>query len=92
MPQQPHIVLIHGLYMRPLLMRPMARWFEGQGYSTSSFSYRTTSESLERNIEQLSAHLPALYLEKWRPTPRTWKPSGRAGVVARCAGLYRMAS
>ncbi|TCK04237.1 PGAP1-like protein [Marinobacterium mangrovicola] len=60
MPAQPHIVLIHGLYMRPLVMRPMARWFEEQGYTTSSFGYRTTSEPLALNIEQLGAHLNAI--------------------------------
>ncbi|SEG67253.1 lipase family alpha/beta hydrolase [Marinobacterium lutimaris] len=60
MPAQPHIVLIHGLYMRPLVMRPMARWFEAHGYATSSFGYRTTSESLQLNIEKLDAHLNAI--------------------------------
>jgi len=59
-PDQPHIVFIHGLYMSPLVMRPMARWFEARGFSTSSFGYRTTSESLERNIEKLCAHLDTI--------------------------------
>ncbi len=60
MSDQAHIVLIHGLYMRPLVMRPMARWFEAQGYSTSSFGYKTTSESLELNVENLSTHLSSI--------------------------------
>lgn len=59
-PDQPHIVFIHGLYMRPWVMRPMARWFETRGYATSSFGYKTTTESLELNVEQLSAHLDAI--------------------------------
>ncbi|WP_432695691.1 lipase family alpha/beta hydrolase [Marinobacterium sp. YM272] len=60
MPDQPHIVFIHGLYMNPLVMRPMARWFEARGYATSAFGYKTTSESLELNIEKLCAHLDAI--------------------------------
>ncbi|WP_027854897.1 lipase family alpha/beta hydrolase [Marinobacterium litorale] len=57
MANQPHIVLIHGLYMSPLVMRPMGRWFEDKGYSTSAFGYRTTSDPLELNVEQLTEHL-----------------------------------
>ncbi len=58
-----HVVLIHGLFMRPVVMKPLQFRLERAGYSASCFGYRTTRESLENNIDALHRFVSTLDAE-----------------------------
>lgn len=58
------VVLLHGLWMSPLVMRPLARALSRAGYSPVSLSFRSVRGTLEENLavleQQLDRHLDSL--------------------------------
>ena len=49
------VILVHGLWMHGLVMRPHQRWLRGEGLATRRFSYPSWSDGLTDNVRRLSA-------------------------------------
>ncbi len=55
------VVLVHGLYMRGLIMDVLARRLERQGYETFTFSYHSVRSTLRENALALGCFLAGLH-------------------------------
>lgn len=55
-----HVVLLHGLWMRPLVLAPLARQLRGEGFEVSVHGYPSLSRSAEAIIGELRARVAAL--------------------------------
>lgn len=51
--QRPLVVLVHGLFMRPFVMRWLARQLTSAGHEVRCFGYDTLRASLQMNTDQL---------------------------------------
>ena len=48
------VILAHGLWVPGVLMRPLARRLEGEGFRCHTFAYLGTARTLENHIERLA--------------------------------------
>ncbi len=55
-----HVILLHGLWMRSLVLAPLARLMRGEGFEVSVYSYPSLSRSAEAVVEELRAEVAAL--------------------------------
>lgn len=53
------VLLVHGLYMTPLWLRPLARRLQALGWRTADFAYRTLSEPPAAAGERLAQAMRA---------------------------------
>ena len=49
------IILIHGLWMRGLVMLPHQRWLRAKGFTVRRFSYASWQDGLAENVRLLSS-------------------------------------
>jgi len=56
----PLVVLVHGLYLRPLLLRPLARRLRARGLRTRLFGYRSWAADLDHAVSALQRELDTL--------------------------------
>jgi pimeloyl-ACP methyl ester carboxylesterase len=54
------IVLLHGLWMRPLALAPLARQLRGEGFEVSLYGYPSLSRSADAIVDDLRARIAAL--------------------------------
>ncbi len=59
-PAEATVVLVHGLWLGPHSMRPLARRLRAAGFSTIRFAYRTTAESPAQAARRLAALIGSL--------------------------------
>jgi pimeloyl-ACP methyl ester carboxylesterase len=55
MSEQPAIVMVHGLWMKPWTWSAYRRFFIRHGYRVHRFGYRTTGQPMERSAMKLAA-------------------------------------
>ena len=55
-----HLVLLHGLWMRPLALAPLARLLRGEGFEVSVHGYPSIARSPDEVAEALRERLAAL--------------------------------
>jgi len=48
------VILIHGLWMRGLIMLPLQHWLSAEGFATRRFSYPSWRDGLASNVRLLS--------------------------------------
>jgi pimeloyl-ACP methyl ester carboxylesterase len=60
---QEAVVLVHGLWMRGLVMTPMKRRLERCGYSAHAFSYPSLGCNLRQNADSLKRYVNSLDAE-----------------------------
>ncbi|MDP3715843.1 MAG: hypothetical protein Q8R21_05470, partial [Burkholderiales bacterium] len=58
-PAEP-VIVIHGLWMRGLVMSLLARRIAQEGFAAQTWSYPTLRRSLAENAERLARHCLAL--------------------------------
>jgi pimeloyl-ACP methyl ester carboxylesterase len=57
---QEHVVLVHGLWMTGVSMRPLAAYLGRAGYTCSRPTYHSVTRGLRENAEMLARHCAAL--------------------------------
>lgn len=57
---EPTVVLVHGLWMPALVMWPLQRRLERQGFAVTRFGYPSMRGRLEANARALARHVAAL--------------------------------
>jgi len=55
-----HVVILHGLFMNKVVMKPLRNRFRKAGYEASCFGYNTVGEILEVNVDALHGYLKTL--------------------------------
>lgn len=55
-----HVVILHGLFMNPLVMKPLRNRFRNAGFEASCFGYDTVGETLDVNVEALNDYVNTL--------------------------------
>jgi len=74
------VVLLHGLWMRPLMMRPLARRLRSRGFTPHRFGYRSRHVTLAEHAQALDAWLG----ERFAPgQPLRFVGHSLGGVVLR---------
>ena len=54
------VVIVHGIWMTSLVMRPLARHLRDCGFDTVLFNYHSLLSPLSRNAARLAHHLQIL--------------------------------
>lgn len=49
------VILVHGLWMRGLVMLPHQRWLRAEGFAAHRFTYPSWRDGLDDNVRMLSA-------------------------------------
>ena len=51
------VILIHGLHHAPLIMRPLAKRLQAQGFDTHQYGYRSMRDGIQTNSQRLNKWL-----------------------------------
>ena len=57
MQQKNRVILIHGLHHAPLIMRPLAKRLQAQGFDTHQYGYRSMRDGIKINSARLNTWL-----------------------------------
>jgi pimeloyl-ACP methyl ester carboxylesterase len=74
------VVLVHGLWMRPLMLRPLARHLRRNGFAPHRFGYRSRHATIAEHAAALDAWLSERFT---RGEPLSFVGHSLGGVVLR---------
>ena len=57
MSQKNRVILLHGLHQTALIMRPLAKRLQAQGFDTHQYGYRSMRDGIQTNSERLNQWL-----------------------------------